>query len=291
MNKRKTTPPSPPLRNRSRLLPNQTMPIGLDDIWARLEKLDTRLDKLDTIDKKIDVLEEKYETFTSKHTVLETKVNSNRDYLNNLQHTLDEVQLKVSHFERVKISANLIVTGIPKHSEEIEDLPQTILTLCGALDIPLIATDIISCRRMIINSGTGPIVVSLKDESTKIGIFNKWREVIKIGKHPSTNQNIKKLYEKLQLPSTNYINITEEETKFTYNLFREAQYKLKGKFKYVWKTNGHIFTKFDDNNRSVKIVSSNQIDDLAFNFEQKTAMETTKTPNNDNSFMSSRSSY
>lgn len=273
------------------------MTISLEDIWARLEKLDTklekldsRLEKLDTIDKKIDVLEEKYETFTSMHKELESKVNSNRDYLNNLHHTLDEVQLKVSHFERVKISANLIVTGIPKHSDE-EDLPQIILTLCGALDIPLVSADIISCRRMIINSGTRPIVVCLKDEKTKIEFFNKWREVIKNGKHPSTNQIIRTLYDKFQLSANNYINITEEETKFTYILFKEAQHKLKGKFKYVWKTNGHIYTKLDDHNRSVKIISSNQIDDLVYNLGQKSALDTTKTPNHDNSFMSSKSSY
>lgn len=113
--KRKNTPPSPPSKIRSRTLDSPTMSNKtIEDVWKRFEKLD----KLDSIEKKTDEIESKYEIFTSKHNALEANVNSNRDYINDLQLSLDVVQLKVSHLERAKICTNLIVNGIPRCSTE-----------------------------------------------------------------------------------------------------------------------------------------------------------------------------
>lgn len=286
MSKRKNTPPSQPSRNRIITSPSPIMSKTTDDIWKRLEKLD----KLDTIEQKVNEIESKYEAFNNKQNALEDKINSNRDYINNLHYTLDVVQLKVSHLERAKICANLIVNGIPDQQPQEEDLSQLILKLCAILKIPIVKADIASCRRMFTKTGHSPIVVSLKDEETKLMIYNNWKEITKTGTHPTKNLLIKELYEKFQLPVNNYINITEEETRYTYNLFREAQQKFKGKFKYTWKKNGNIFTKLDDNSRGIKITSSHQIDTIILDFDNKPPMDSTKSAH-ENSFMSTRSSY
>lgn len=285
MSKRKNTPPSQPSISRNRTSCNTTMTKTIDDVWERLIKLD----KLDSIEEKVNVIESKYELFTNKQQELEGKINSNRDYIVNLHYTLDKVQLKLSHLERAKICSNLIVNGLP--NQEQEDTTQLILTLCGALQIPIEAKVITSCRRMIVKKGIPPIVVSLIDEGTKIKIYKKWKEINKNGSHPLKNQLIKDLYDKFQITNTSYISIVEEDTKYTYNLYKEAKERLKDICKYVWKRNGNIFAKSDDNSKGIKITSSHHIDEIICDHDNNQQDGARSLAPHDMSFMSTKSSY
>lgn len=161
----------------------------------------------------------------------------------------------------------MVVNGFPKQSSDECGLPSNILAIFGTLKIPINASDLISCRRMTLKTASPPIILSFTNEETKQKIFTQWKDIAKIGKHPANNQLFKELHERFQLPINSYINISEEETKYTHNLFKEAQHKLRGKFKYVWKKNGNIYTKLDDNNKSIKIVSSSQIDNILFRYD------------------------
>lgn len=240
------------LRNKN--MGDQPKKLGLEDIWAKLDKLD----KLDTIEENIKSLNSTCNDLKEKHVVLEKTVEQNTENIDELQAVMNNMQFELNNLQQEKLDNNIIINGIPTTEENNLNIT---IEICSMVVNAEVKQDHIKyIRRMKINSANQPIVVTFHDRSLKIDVLRCWQKLIKTKKIDELQNQLKS---KLNITNeASRINISEENTRFTQNIFKEAKDHLSSSFKFIWKRRGIIFVRKTENSKIIKITSLEQIQQL-----------------------------
>lgn len=249
--KRKATSPREQ-DNNIRSKPNPTTKMATNDDIMR------KLCKLDSIETSIQDLRNTCEAINTRQTIIETQTANNTTSIEGIQGNLDQLQSEVNKLQYEKILNNVIIYGIPY--QQGEDTNQLTIKICNLLlNTPLDANCIFT-RRMPIKTISPPIVVSFKDYNTKVTILTNWKTLRKSNTDQSANNIQRKLKEELNILQTNVrISITEEQTPYIIELFKEVKQSLGSRFKFIWIKYGHIYLREKESSLVHKIANRTQL--------------------------------
>lgn len=230
-----------------------TKKVTLEDIWSKLDKLD----KLDGIEQTIAEIGVTCEELKEKHTVLEKTVVTNTENIDELHAHINNIQFELNNLQQDKLENNIIINGIPTQENNLN----VVTALCSIIiNDKVEERHIKHIRRMNINTPTQPMVVTFHDKSLKIDLLRSWKKLLKTTKINDLQNNLK-----TQLNITNFevrISISEENTRFTQNIFKETKEQLSNSFKYIWKRRGIIYVRKTDTSEIIKITSTQQLQTL-----------------------------
>lgn len=260
--KRKASSPITQTNNNIRNKPNSTPKMAtIDDVMRKLTKLDT-------IETSIQDLRSTYEAINIRQTKLETQTEHNTTSIEGLQGNLDHLQSEVNKLQYEKIQRNIIIYGIPFQQEE--NIQQISIKICNSLLNTPIDDSCIITRRMPIRTIAPPIVVSFRDYNTKHSVLSNWKTLQKSSKDQQGNNIQKRLKDELNIISTNTkISITEEQTPYIIELYKEAKQSLGSRFKFIWIKYGNIYLREKELSPVHKIVNRTQLYEFQ-HFQQDT---------------------
>lgn len=227
-----------------------TKKISLEDIWLKLDKLD----KLDGIEQTIAEIGVTCEELKEKHTVLEKTVVTNTENIDELHAHINNIQFELNNLQQDKLENNIIINGIPTQENNLN----VVIVLCSMIvNGEVEEKHIKHIRRMNIDSQTQPMVVTFHDRSLKIDLLRSWKKLLK-------SQNISDLQNQLKakLNITNFelrISISEENTRFTQNIFKDTKELLSNSYKHIWKRRGIVYIRKTDSSEIIKITSNQQL--------------------------------
>lgn len=226
--------------------------ITLEDIYSRLDKLD----KLDAIEQTIADIGAKCEELKEKQIVIEKTVDINTGNIDELRSNMNNLQFELNNIQQEKLENNIIINGIPTDDNNLN----TTIVLCSMIVNAEVKKEHIQhIRRMNINTATQPIVVTFHDRSLKIDILRSWQKLIKTKR---INEFQTQLKSKLNITNESRISISEENTRFTQNIYKETRELLSKSYKFIWKRRGIIYVRKTEDSTIIKIASSEQLQTL-----------------------------
>lgn len=249
--KRQTTPPICDRVTRSRSSSTSSTMSALEQINKKLEKLN----QLDTICAEITEIKSTFRNIEKKQQENDLKITSNSDKISDLVKIVEELRSEVSQLQYSKVVNNIIVNGIPLKSDEVTNqIANELFTLI--LDSKIDSNIINSSRRMKLNNNISvpPLVICLSDNRIKTKIIKNWSE------KRSTVAFQQKIRAHFALTTDDNINIAEEKTNFTNNLFKEARTQLKENYKFIWVKYGNLNIRKSESSPIIRIKNRSDLE-------------------------------
>ncbi|KOB59281.1 Uncharacterized protein OBRU01_25320 [Operophtera brumata] len=178
---------------------------------------------------KVDEFTESMDALTSKVKDMEKKIahldNQNRSSLLKIEF----LEQRNVELEQQQLGDHVEIAGIPDSNDV--DLPKLVESLVVKLGAP--KDDVVSVRRLPSRrTGSGPVQVRVRQESTRQQLMSSARESTIIAKDLMPNLT--------GSPATEKIYIRKALTTYNKSLLWQAKQEMKGIYKYIWIRDGKI---------------------------------------------------
>lgn len=230
----------------------------LDDIENKVNKIaviEQKLDKIDIIEQSVQFCSDKLDDFGKAMTTLSNDVLSIKKENECLKIKNKEIELKLNDYElklnemkQESLQSNLEITGIDETKNE--SVANILDAIANTLGLKYNLTDIINAYRLPKgNKKLSTIRVCFTNKNLR----DTWLQQYKVKKDLKSTDINKSL-------KNNRIYFNEHLTPINKKLLYETKQLSKSKnYKYIWISDGKVFIRKEDNTKSIKIRS---LDDL-----------------------------
>lgn len=201
---------------------------------------------------------EKVDEFSESIEALTTKVKDMERKITHLDNQNRACFLKIEFLEQrnVDLEQQLLgdhveISGIPDSSDlDLPNLAENVVVKLGAPKEDILSVKRLPSRR----TGSGPVLVRVRQESTRQRLISAAREITITAKDLVPNLS--------GSPATEKIYVREALTSYLKNLLWQAKQDLKGTFKFVWIRDGKVLVRKNENAKVYKLRSKNDIQNM-----------------------------